>query len=415
LSLYEERQPLKIAFIVTTFPGLSQTFILNQITGLLDLGHDVEIFAGRRDSKVHPCVEKYQLMKLVHYLPQTRILMILKAIWLIIVNFHKSPFTIFKLLDFNKYRKGDLSLSSFFYYFLFGGKKFDIIHCHFGPNGIIGAQLKKLGIPGKIITTFHGYDMSTFLLIKGLDIYKDLFLNGELFLPISENWKRKLIELDCDEKKIAVHRMGIDLKKFKYLKRNIKPNESVKILTIGRLVEKKGYEYAIRAIARVTDIDKHISYIIGGDGPLRKKLEDLITELNINDYVKIMGAVDQNEVLRLYEQAHFMVLPSITAKNGDKEGIPVVLMESSAIGLPVISTYHSGIPEVIDNGKSGFLVPEKDVCALAEKIEYLVKHPEIWEEMGNNGRKIIEERYDIKKLNRQLVDIYQNLIKDKLD
>ena len=111
----------------------------------------------------------------------------------------------------------------------------------------------------------------------------------------------------------------------------------------------------------------------------------------------------------------FRSLPSITASNGDQEGIPVVLMEAQATGLPIISTYHTGIPEVVIDGKSGFLVHEKDVDALAEKLEYLIKHPEIWPEMGRYGRKHVEEKYDIKKLNQQLVKIYQNLIEEKYE
>ncbi|MBA7689291.1 GDP-mannose-dependent alpha-(1-6)-phosphatidylinositol monomannoside mannosyltransferase [subsurface metagenome] len=135
----------------------------------------------------------------------------------------------------------------------------------------------------------------------------------------------------------------------------------------------------------------------------------------IKNYVKILGAVEQDEILKLYQQAHIFVLPSVTASNGDQEGIPVVLMEAQAVGLPIISTYHSGIPEVIMDGKSGFLVPEKDVNALADRLDYLIEHPEIWSEMGRCGRNFVEEKYDIKKLNQQLVEIYQNLIRGKYE
>jgi colanic acid/amylovoran biosynthesis glycosyltransferase len=128
-----------------------------------------------------------------------------------------------------------------------------------------------------------------------------------------------------------------------------------------------------------------------------------------------LGPINQNECLKLYQEANIFILPSVTSDNEDQEGTPVVLMEAQAMGLPVISTFHSGIPEVVVEGKSGFLVPEKDVDALAEKLEGLIEHPEIWPEMGRYGRKFVEERYDIKKLNQQLVEIYQNLISGKYE
>ena len=410
---------MKIAFIVGGFPTLSETFILNQITGLLDMGHDLEIFAefNPKEKKVHPDIEKYQLMRRVHYfnIPHNKIKRILKAIFLIIKNFHKAPLKILKSLNVFKYGKTALSLRLLYIVISFLDKKFDIIHCHFGPNGIIGAYLKEIGISGKLITTFHGYDMSVFIVNNSNNIYKKLFFKGDLFLPISNYWKRKLIRLGCNEKKIIVHRTGINLEKFNFFERRKQSGEPIKILTIGRLVEKKGHEYAIRAIAKIIQENKNINieYIIAGDGPLKNKLESLVLKLGIKNYIKFLGAVEQDEVLALYQQAHIFVLPSITARNGDQEGIPVVLMEAQATGLPIISTYHTGIPEVVVDGKTGFLVPEEDVDALAERLEYLIEHPELWPDMGHAGRKFVEEKYDIKRLNQNLVEIYQNFIKEK--
>jgi len=402
---------MKIEFIVGGFPTLSETFILNQITGLLDFGHDVEIFAktNPNDKKIHHDVEKYRLMERVHYtyIPHNKVKRILKAIFLIIKNFHKAPLKILKSLNVFKYGKEALSLRLLYLLIPFLDKNFDILYCHFGSNGIFGTYLKEIGINGKLVTTFHGYDMSSFIISNGDNVYKKLFLNGDLFLPISDYWKRKLIRLGCNEKKIIVHRMGINLEKFKFSERRKQSEEPIKILTIGRLVEKKGHEYAIQAIAKIIKKYKNIEYII--------KLEDLISELGIESYIKFLGSVEQNEVLKLYQQAHIFILPSITARNGDQEGIPVVLMEAQATGLPIISTYHTGIPEVVVDGKSGFLVPEKDIDALANKLEYLIEHPELWPEMGRYGRKYVEEKYDIKKLNQKLVEIYQNLIEGKYE
>jgi len=411
---------MKIAFIVGEFPRLSETFILNHITGLLDLGCEVEIFSefDPKEKKVHPDVEKYRLKDRVHYLSPisyNKIIRLINVIFLIIKNFYKAPLKILKSLNVFEYGKVALSFRLLYFLIPFLDNNFDIIHCHFGPNGIHGMYLKKIGINGKLVTTFHGYDMSSFIINNGNNVYEKLFLTGDMFLPISDYWKEKLIRLGCNKKKIILHHMGINLEKFKFSERRKQPGEPIKILTIGRLVEKKGHKYAIQAIAKIIKKYKNIEYIIAGDGPFRSKLEDLILELGIKSYIKFLGAVEENEVLKLYQQSHIFILPSATASDGNQEGIPVVLMEAQVTGLPIISTYHTGIPEVVVDGKSGFLVPEGDVDTLTDKLKYLIEHPEIWPYMGQYGRKFVEEHYDIHKLNQRLVEIYKNLIEGKYE
>jgi colanic acid/amylovoran biosynthesis glycosyltransferase len=118
----------------------------------------------------------------------------------------------------------------------------------------------------------------------------------------------------------------------------------------------------------------------------------------------------QDEVRELYADSHIFILSSVTAANGDREGQGLVLQEAQAMGLPVLSTLHNGIPDGVLDGESGFLVPEKDADALAEKLTYLIENPENWPEMGLAGRKFVEERYDINKLNDRLVKIYEQIL-----
>ena len=108
-------------------------------------------------------------------------------------------------------------------------------------------------------------------------------------------------------------------------------------------------------------------------------------------------------------ESHIFILSSITAKDGDQEGQGLVLQEAQAMGLPILSTYHNGIPEGVVDKKSGFLVPERDVDALADRLNYLIEHPNTWQDMGKTGREFVEKKYDIKKLNQKLVEIYQRL------
>lgn len=118
----------------------------------------------------------------------------------------------------------------------------------------------------------------------------------------------------------------------------------------------------------------------------------------------------QEQVRQFYDDSHIFILPSVTAADGDREGQALVLQEAQAMGLPILSTLHNGISEGVLDGKSGFLVPERDVDALAETLRYLVKNPEVWAKMGCQGCAYVEERYNIEQLNEQLVETYQKLM-----
>ncbi len=412
---------MRIAFLVDQFPALSETFILNQIVGLLDRGHEVDIYSDLPGdtSKVHPDVERYQLINRTYYskIPYRRVLRVLKGIGLLVANFYRNPVVVLRsanVFQYNFYKYGEQAAIFRLLYsalpFL-NKQPYDIIHCHFGRNGLRGLLLRDIGaIRGKLIVSFHGFDISQYLQKYGDRIYEPMFEAGNLFLPISEHWKQRLIELGCNKDKIVVHRMGIDCGKFSFIPRGRQPSDRVQIVTIARLVEKKGVEYGIQAVAKLAKVNPKIEYNIVGDGPLREDLQQLIQELEVSDTVKLLGWKQQQEILEILNQAHILLAPSVTSKDGDREGIPVTLMEAMAKGLPVVSTQHSGIPELIENGVSGFLVPERDVDALAEKLGYLIERPEVWPDMGRAGRAYVEEHYNVNKLNDRLVEIYQQLL-----
>jgi colanic acid/amylovoran biosynthesis glycosyltransferase len=166
-------------------------------------------------------------------------------------------------------------------------------------------------------------------------------------------------------------------------------------------------QYGIQAMAEVTKRFPNIEYKIIGDGPLRRTLEDLIKELRITDTVKLLGWKQQEELVKFLTEADILLAPSVTSLDGDQEGIPVVLMEALAQGLPVVSTYHSGIPELVHDKKSGLLVQERDVNSLVEKLELLLGNQESWAEMGKAGLKHVKENYEINTLNDQLVNLYE--------
>jgi colanic acid/amylovoran biosynthesis glycosyltransferase len=183
----------------------------------------------------------------------------------------------------------------------------------------------------------------------------------------------------------------------------------VRILTVARLTEKKGVEYGIRAVANALGKGQPIEYTIAGDGALKNKLQALIGELEVGDSVRLVGWKSQDKVAALLENSHILLAPSVTTDGGDEEGIPGVIMEAFAHGLPVVSTVHAGIPEIVKDGESGFLVPERDIDTLTEKLLALTEEPSLRSRMGRQGREFVGGHCNIERLNDRLVETYQKL------
>ncbi|MBD1906881.1 glycosyltransferase [Funiculus sociatus GB2-A5] len=407
---------MRVAMIVGRFPVLSETFVLNQVTGLIDRGHEVDIYteAPGETAKMHPNVEKYQLLERTQCMgmPQNRLLRFLKGIWLFSINYQKNPALLVRSLNVFKYGKDAASLRLLYAAvsvlpFLDQGT-YDIIHCQFGTFGFLGIAFRMMAAPkGKLVVSFRGYDISWYLQWAGDDVYDRLFKVVDVCLPNCDYFKQRLIKLGADENKIVIMRSGIDCSKFIFTARHLPPDGRIRIVTTGRLVEKKGLEYGIRAVAKLTKLHSNLEYNIIGDGPLKEDLQQLIQELNVGETVKLLGRMQQQELIKILDNSHIFIAPCVTAKNGDQDAPVNVLKEAMAMGLPVIGTQHGGIPELIEDGIAGFLVPERDADTLAEKLGYLIEHPEVWPEMGRAGRTYVEEHYDLNKLNDLLVASYQ--------
>lgn len=405
---------MKILFVVGQFPKLSETFVLNQITGLIDQGHEVEILAQKPIGKedFHEDIKRYSLIdKTIYYdVPNEKVGILKESFKIALRNLFNHPILVFKSLNFLKYGKEALFLRQVLALkSLISQKKsldYDIIHCHFGPNGILALILRDLGIiKGKVYTTFHGYDMTTYLKFRGNNIYKFLFEKGDMFLPISDFWKQKLENLGCEEQKIIVHPMGVDVKKFSPIK--VQFNGTIKLLSVARFVEKKGIKYAIEAVSKLLNEGYDVQYLIIGDGPLRGELEEQVRHTNAESRIKFVGWKTQEEAISLIQSSDIFLAPSIQGANGDMEGIPVVLMEAMAMQKLVVSTYHSGIPELIANEKNGFLVPEKDSTALYEKIKFIIKNADSTEKVCLAARESIKKKHSIDKLNKQLEQYFK--------
>ncbi len=413
---------MKVAFLVWRFPVLSEAFILNQITGLIDQGHEVYIYAlnGRPQgtTKVHPVVERYQLLQQTHYCPErprSLLLRVLKGLWLLLTHLHLGSWRCLQLLNADRYGKTSEPWKRIYRGVTFLDRPvYDIVHCQFGTLGPTALMLKQAGLlQGKLVTTFRGIDISRHVQEQGEAVYQNLFAAGDFFLANCDFFRQRAIHLGCPPQSIVVHGSGIDCQTFAFQPRHYPTDQPLRIATIGRLVEKKGIEYAIRAVAQVLPIYPAVEFNIIGDGPLKADLQALIEDLSVGDSVHLLGWRQQQEIIQILATCQLFVAPSVTAADGNQDAPVNTLKEAMAMGLPVISTYHGGIPELVQDGISGFLVPERDAEAIADKLLYLISHPEQWPDMGQAGRTYVEAHYDMRTLNTELVELYQRLLKEK--
>ncbi|MAE22111.1 MAG: colanic acid biosynthesis glycosyltransferase WcaL [Pseudomonas sp.] len=388
---------MRLLFFVTTFPNPSETFIISQIAGMIDRGFDVDIYALSPGdlNNTHELIEDYHLMDRVIYLNQPNLTGVRKfasRLGRIIKSTLTKPSTI-KGLNIIRYGRAAASLGLASAAKDLSWKHYDAVIAHFGYAGVYAQKLVDSGIlNAKLYPVFHGVELSDErYLSKYRNDYKKLFETSEKVIAISELWCERLINLGCPKEKITLNRMGVDIKRFEFRNKEV-TNDRLKVLTTGRLVEKKGVEYAIKAIAKLKEAGTQVEYKIIGDGPLKENLIALSNDLGLNDEVQFLGFCSQNKVKELLQESDVFLLPSVTSKTGDMEGVPVALMEAMAIGLITVSTYHSGIPELIEDRVSGFLAPERDYTEIASIISQCCTDRELCGEVRSNARiKILEE------------------------
>lgn len=323
--------------------------------------------------------------------------------------------SIYKILNRIILRLGFLPPNKYLYFSKILKKYKPIcIFAHFGWEGYFSLGLKKkLNIP--LITRFYGYDIG---ILPHIPMwrrrYKKLFLNGDLFIAEGVNMRNLLIQLGCDPEKIFIHHLGVDLENIPFKQGDFNP-KIFKILIAATFKEKKGLEYAIEAIAEarkiLLDIDIRVRVI--GDGPLNQKLRGLSEILGLSDLIEWSGYQDHEQFIDALYQADVFLSPSVTASDGDTEGgAPVAIIEASASGLPVLSTQHADIPEVVINGVSGILVPERDTSSLASAIVFLAHNPEIRYEYGLAGHRHVSKNYDATIQGKKLEMIYSRFDKN---
>lgn len=300
-----------------------------------------------------------------------------------------------------------LNSSPGFLYDVFEKEKPDLVHGHFGLDSYrLISLIKKFNVP--FIVNFYGHDVIRLPQEFGwttrynrLKNYMDCAIAG------SEDMKRNLEKLGFDKSIIHTIKLAVDLDDIRFQQReNAKP----KIMMVGRLVEKKGFSYALQAVSLLYKQMPDIEMNIFGDGELMEDLKKEAQSLGIENHVNFRGFANNPEIIDQLYKYDMLIVPSVQAKDGDREGIPQTTVEGMATGIPAIASDHAGLPELIKDGETGLQVPERNSTAIKDAIVKLVENPDLVKKLSLNGRKIVEREHNIKTQVRKTEDLYRSLL-----
>jgi glycosyltransferase involved in cell wall biosynthesis len=296
---------------------------------------------------------------------------------------------------------------------------FDLVHAHFGTGAVYALPyVKKNKLP--FVVTFHGNDVAA---LMGTQKYhysrwryyfksKRILQEADLLLAASEELRALLIELGANKQKVKVYRLGIDLQHFEYTPAE-PSKEKTSFIMIGRFTPKKGHIYALQALHQVVQKGYAAELSFIGSGELRPELEAYIAEQDLQDNVHFEGVMSPAAVATKLKASDVLLAPSVVTFDHDRESGLIVVKEASAIGRPVIGTWHGGIHEIIDHNKTGFLVPERNAGLLAKRMIELIENPDKRKEFGEAGRRKMEDEYDLIKQVTKLEQHYESLLHEK--
>jgi len=379
----------KVAVSIENFLPISGTFIYRQLNGVSLNTKPIVLTSNLKHTDLFPY--KYVYAKKPHQVEQ--VVMKLEKIF-------RGKFKLASRSQRSVWREAILR------------HNINLIHAHFGPDALQVLPLaQELCIP--LLVSFHGYDASSLLRNdKYVRAMKDVFEYANI-IAVSENMKLRLEKHGANSEKINVLYYGIPVEEFRFVKRKslkekYKNNEEIIFLQVSNFVEKKGHKYTLLALAEFLKSNPNVKLLLAGDGVLKDKMMQLAKQLKISNNVDFLGKVDQSKVIELMSKSDVFLHHSIVAESGDQEGIPNVIMEAMASGLPVISTYHSGIPELIEDGKNGFLVNEKDVESYTKKVNDVLN---CHEKISKNARSTIERKFNMTVQNMKLCEYYHKFAK----
>ena len=388
-----------IAFILKGYPRLSETFITNEILMLEELGFRIHIFAMRNpgESKIHDSV--FRVKAPVTYIPDHFWRHIVKLLGANLRLFFQQPKRFWKPFSYALMRslrqRSSSTLKRFVQAAYFVQKHLPEtaivhLHAHFshGPTTVAYFASWLTGL--RYSFSAHAKD----IYVQEPEFFRRKLERAAFVVTCTGYNARHMRQIAPKQKEIHCIYHGVDTHRFR-------PGEAtdalsaapVNILSVGRFVPKKGFPTLIRALARVNEKGYAFHCDIIGGGPLADELKTLVRELELHEKIRIHSKKSQEELLPYYQSASLFALACEVQSDGDRDGIPNVLVEAMAMGIPCVSTSISGIPELIDHGVNGLLVPEKDIDALAEALIYLLDHPDKARELSKAARRKVEQEF----------------------
>ncbi len=407
---------LNIAIVLGPFPSVSETFIVNQITSLIDKGHTVKIYSYAKGDlqKIHKNILAYNLLEKVVYKEKPsvakfkRVFGFLKLIFQHLFQLNWG--LLFKSLNFSKYGKTAISLKVFYERkFFILNKKFDVVHVHFATNAVDIATYKSEGFlkPSKLVVSFHGYDINPSKIKFYQTYYKKLFEETDHFTVNTIYTKEILLQVNPALTNVSILPESLDTVLFKNKEKQHQSDQKFNIVYCGRLVAFKGGLLLPRIIKELFNRGFHnINLKIIGDGKLKNLIEDEVEKLNLKNTIELVGARTQEEIIKIFQDSNVFLLPGIYEADGRAENQGLVIQEAQAMELPVVVSDVGGMKYGLIPNITGFVVNENDISGFADCIEALIKDPPKAEKMGKEGRRYVEENYNSKDLVDKLVSIY---------
>jgi glycosyltransferase involved in cell wall biosynthesis len=285
-----------------------------------------------------------------------------------------------------------------------------LLHIYFGQIAVHLLPLIRASMIPSIVS-FHGADV---MVDMNKPAYREATLQMldavTLVLVRSESLRRAIVDLGCAPGKIELQRTGIPLEQFPFREREFLKGPEWRFLQASRLTEKKGLPVTLRAFEVFVRQYRNATLTIAGEGPLLRELESLARELKIAERVSFTGFISQERLREIYYRSHIFLHPSQTGRDGNQEGVPNSMLEAMATGLPVFATEHGGIPEAIEHGVSGVLVPERDEFALVETLLDAVQSPDLLSRIAQTGAEAVRKNFDLVTQAQRLEEIYLRLL-----
>jgi len=408
---------MRLAYFVNTFPAISETFVLDQITAMIDRGHDITIFADRPrdDHPVHPAVDQYDLIRRTRYrppLPATpRSHRIVALTRLMATTIHRAPRRCLASLSAPGVGRAGIAGEVWRWAVpCLRAKPFDLLHAHHGPNGAMVQALRDIDIlRAPLLTTLHGSDVLVIPRLRGRHVYERLFDAGNHFTVNTAFLESRAMELGAPRDRLARLPVGIRPGDIRLVPMHERDDVPLRLLSVGRLVPAKGVPFAVDAAAILRDRGIDFRYDIIGDGALEDVIRARITAHDLGDIVRLHGAKSREDVRSFYERAHILLAPGVVAPDGSAEAQGLALVEALATGMLVVASDVGGMTETLHGHDAGTLVPPEDPESIADAVTGLLGTRETWSERAKRGRESIVNRFDHDALMDRLIECYAAL------